>query len=78
MVKERSNNKYLRISLIKPHLCVTDFDRISLPHCDDVTDIRSDDIQNVIKFNHKCNCTVQKVGSLNLTLLDFVCTNKLK
>ena len=47
MVKERLNNKYLRISLIKPHLCVTNFDRISLPHCDDITDIRSDNIQNV-------------------------------
>ena len=45
LIKERFNNKYLKVYLIKPHLCVKTFDKPSplfftiviLTHCDDVT-----------------------------------------
>ena len=45
MIKERLNNKYFKVSLIKAHLCVKNFDK-TLPlcftigiliHCNDVT-----------------------------------------
>ena len=54
MIKERLNNKYLRISTMKPHLCVKNIDKTSslcftsviLTLCGDVIDIRSCTIQN--------------------------------
>ena len=86
MIKECLNNKYLRVSLIKPHLCVKTFDKTSrlcftiviLTHCDNVTVTFVHTLYKMwIKLNHGTNQIVSKDWKFKSnTLPEFVCTNK--
>ena len=69
MIKERLNNKYLRVSTMKPHLCVKNIDKTSslcfttviLTLCGDVT-VTFVHARNKmgIKLNHETNGIVSE------------------
>ena len=89
MIKERLNNKYSRVSLIKPHLCAKDFDKTSLLYFTIVILRHSDDVTVTlfvhtqykmwIKLNHETNHIVSKGGKFTSnTLPEIVCIDELK
>ena len=89
MIKKRLNNKYLRVSMIKPHFFVKSFDKTSLlcfaivilALCDEVTvTLFVHTLYKLgIKLNHETNRIVSKGGKFkSSTLLECFCTDKSK